>query len=183
MLVNLRALLVRLIDIVLLRGGPELLPASPGLLGIVVVVNLAVSGFIYSFMPKAPHNWELQLLVETVVALLGLRVAFSLAHKPERFLQTSTAIFGTTTLFMPALIPMATALRPYLINTDPELVPPVALSLLAAILGIWLLVVQIRILRTAFEWHWLLAFIFFFALNFASALAYGMLFGMATEPV
>ena len=40
MLVNLRALLVRLIDIVLLRGGPEQLPASSALLAVVVALIL-----------------------------------------------------------------------------------------------------------------------------------------------
>lgn len=182
MLVNLRALLARLVDIVLLRGGPEQLPASSTLLAVAVALNVAVSALMYTLTPKAPNDWEMQVLVEAVVALVGLRVAFSLANKPERFLQASTAIFGTTTLFLPPLIPMATTLRPYLAVSDPAVVPPLALSLLAAVLGIWCLVVQIRILRVAFEWHWIVALIFFFALNFASALVYGMLFGIPPVP-
>ena len=43
MLVNLRAVLARVVDIVLLRAGPETLPASTGLLAVVVAVNVAVS--------------------------------------------------------------------------------------------------------------------------------------------
>jgi hypothetical protein len=183
MLVNLRALLVRLIDIVLLRGGPEQLPASSGLLAVVVALNVVVSALVNSLIPNAIDDWQTKLLVETAVGVLVLRAAFSLAKKPERFLQTATALFGTATLFMPALIPMSATLLPYIEKPDPAVPPPAALSLLAAVLGVWLLVVQVRILRAAFEWHWLAALLFFFALNIASALAYGMLFGFPSNTV
>jgi len=43
MLANLRALFGLLVDIVLLRRGPESLPASPSLLVIVIVLNTAMS--------------------------------------------------------------------------------------------------------------------------------------------
>jgi hypothetical protein len=183
MLVNLRALLVPLFDIILLRGGPEQLPASTGLLAVVVALNVAVSALIYSLIPNAPNNWQTQLIVGTVVSLLWFRVAFSLANKPERFLQTSTAIFGITTLFIPALIPMIATLLPYIEKPDPTVNPPAALSLLAAVLGIWLLIIQVRIVRSAFEWHLVAAIIFIFGLNFASALVYGMLFGVPPDTV
>ncbi len=75
----------------------------------------------------------MQLVVGTVVSLLWFRAAFSLANKPERFLQTSVAMFGTTTLFMPALIPMIATLLPYIEKPDPAVNPPAALSLLAAV--------------------------------------------------
>jgi len=182
MLVNLRALLARLIDIVLLRGGPEQLPASTSLLAAVIAVNLAVSAVAYALIPNSPNDWQTILVVETIVSVLGLRAAFMLANKPERFLQSATAIFGTNTFFMPALIPMSATLLPYIQKPDPAMPAPAALSLLAAVLGIWLLVVQVRILRSAFEWHWIAALIFFFALNFASALVYGMLFGFPSGP-
>jgi hypothetical protein len=182
MLVNLRALLVRLVDIVLLRSGPEQLPASPGLLTIMVAVNVAVSATVYSLLARAPLHWQLQLLVGTAVTLFWFRVAFSLVNKPERFLQTSTAIFGTNTLFVPALIPMVAELLPFLEKPDPAVSPPAALSLMAALLGIWLLTVQVRIVRTAFEWHFIAAILFIFGMNFASALVYGMLFGVPTQP-
>ncbi|HEU4780281.1 MAG TPA: hypothetical protein VFS58_10420 [Steroidobacteraceae bacterium] len=176
-------MLVRLVDIVLLRGGPDQLPASPGLHAIVVAANVAVSALVYLLLPKPPTNWQLQLLVGTFVTLLWFRVAFSLANKPERFLQTSAAIFGTTTLFVPALIPMVAALLPYLEKPDPMVNPPAALSVLAAVLGVWLLTVQVRIVRAAFEWHFVAAIIFIVGLNFASALVYGMLFGVPPDAV
>jgi len=182
MLVNLRALFVRLIDIVLLRSGPEQLPASPGLLTIVVAMNVAVSAIVYSLLAKPPLHWQLQLLVGTVVTLVWFRVAFGFVNKPERFLQTSAAVFGTNTLFVPALIPMVAELLPFLEKPEPTASPPALLSLLAAVLGIWLLTVQVRIVRAAFEWHFIAAIIFIFGMNFASALVYGMLFGVPAKP-
>jgi len=183
MLVNLRALFARLVDIVLLRSGPESLPASSGLLAIVVAINVTVSAAVTTLMTTAPDSWPLQLLVGTVVTLLWFQLAFTLTNKPERFLQTATAIFGTTTLFLPALIPMVTALLPYLEKPDPAVDPPAALSILTALLAIWLLTVQVRIVRTAFEWPYFASIIFIFGLNFASALVYGILFGVPPEPV
>ena len=183
MLVNLRAVLARVVDIILLRGGPETLPASSSLLAVVVAVNVAVSAAVTALMPTAPESWPLQLLVGTIVTLLWFQVAFALANKPERFLQTATAMFGTTTLFLPALIPMVTALLPYIEKPDPAVDPPAALSILTAVIAIWLLTVQVRIVRAAFEWPYFGAIIFIFGLNLASALVYGVLFGVPPESV
>jgi hypothetical protein len=61
---------------------------------------------------------------------------------------------------------------------DAGVPPPAALSLLATVVRLWLLIVQVRILRAAFEWHWIAALLFFFALNVATALIYGSLFGV-----
>jgi hypothetical protein len=183
MLVNLRALLVRLIDIVLLRGGPEQLPASGTLLAVVAVVNVGVSALAYSLISNAPDDWQTMLVVEAAVLVLGLLAAFSLVNKPERFLQTAIAIFGTATFFEPALRPMSATLLPYLLKPDPLVSPPAALSLLSAVLGVWMLTVQIRILRIAFECHWIAALIFYFALNIAAAMVYAVLFGVSSPPV
>jgi hypothetical protein len=183
MLVNLRALLVRLIDIVLLRGGPEQLPASSSLLVVAIALNVAVQALVNSLISNAIEDWQTKLLAETLVVVLGLRAAFSLVNKPERFLQTTTAYFGVAALFMPALIPMSATLLPYIEKPDPAVAPPAALSLLAAALGLWLLVVQVRILRTAFEWHWVVALVLFFALNITAALVYGMVFGFPPDTV
>jgi hypothetical protein len=116
------------------------------------------------------------------VTLLGFRLAFVLANKRERFQQTATAIFATTTLFLPALIPMVTALLPYLGKPDPAVDPPAARSFLCALFAIWLLIVQARIVRAAFEWPYFVSIIFIFGLNFASALVYGVLFGVPPAP-
>jgi hypothetical protein len=178
MLVNLRALLVRLIDIVLLRGGPEQLPASSGLLAVVVAVYVGVSALTYSSISNAPNEWPTMMLVETLVLFFGLRAAIALANKRERFLQAATAFFAVSALFMPALLPMSATLLPYAVKPDPAMPPPAGLTLLATIIGVWLITVQVRSLRAAFEWHWVASLLFYFALNFAAAVVYVALFAV-----
>ena len=71
-----------------------------------VAVNVAVFALARDHAHvHGSHSWPLQLLVGTIVRLLWFQLAFTLANKPERFLQTATAIFGANTLFLPALIP------------------------------------------------------------------------------
>jgi len=41
----------------------------------------------------------------------------------------------------------------------------------------------VRIVRAAFEWHFIAAIVFIFGLNIASALVYGMLFVVPPNPV
>jgi hypothetical protein len=183
MLVNLRALLVRLIDIILLRGGPEQLPASSGLLAVVVALSVAVSALISAILAKAPINWEAQLLLQTAVIFVWFKVAFTLAKKPERFLQTATAVFGVITLFAPAYIPIHAELQPFLLNPDPKVPPPMGLMLLGLLTELWLITVLARIVRAAFEWPVLGSVVFLLGMIFASALAYGMLFGVPPNSV
>ena len=182
MLVNLRALFARLIDIVLLRAGPETLPPSVNLLAIVVAMNVAVTAIVTAFTPTAPENWASQLIVSTGVPLLLFHFALRLAKKPERFVQTMMAFFGVNMLFQPAVIPMVAALMPYLETKDPTVVPPFALSLLAGGLAIWLIIAWARIVHAAFEWPYFVAILFIFGQHIAAAFIYALLFGVPPEP-
>jgi hypothetical protein len=183
MLANLRALLGILVDIVLLRRGPDALPASPFLLGIVVAVNLVVSAFMTVVMPLAPESWALKLLLGTALTVLWYHVAFALVHKRERFAQTLIAIFGTSTLFIPVLYPLVTTLMPYMVKSDPVVPAPSALTILCALVALWLLIIQVRIVHAAFEWPYLAAILFIFAQNIASMFIFAILFGNPPPPV
>jgi hypothetical protein len=177
MLANLRVLFGRLVDIVLLRGGPETLPASPALLATVVALNAVVSVAVVSLIPAAPAFSPLELIVSIFVPLAWYHVAFKLVKKPERFVQTMTAFFGVNTLFQPVVSPMFAAMLPYLEKQDPSLPPPAALSLLFLAITVWLLVVWVRIVHAAFEWPYVGAVIFVFAQNFAAIFIYALVFG------
>jgi MFS-type transporter involved in bile tolerance (Atg22 family) len=177
MLVNLRALLARLVDIVLLRGGPESLPASPMLLGVVIVANLAVYVIVLALIPTGHEMSILELIVSTAVPLLWYQIAFSLANKPERFVQTMIAFFGVNTLFQPVIAPMLATLLPYVEKQDPAVTPPAALSLLFFLVALWLLIVWARVVRAAFEWPYIVVIIFILGQNFAAVFVDAMLFG------
>jgi hypothetical protein len=182
MLANLRALFGVVFDIVLLRRGPEHLPASPVLLGIVIAANFVLASFLYAMMPNVPGNWPLQLLAESVVALLWFHVALGLVGKRERFVQTMTAMFAISTLFLPVLIPLISRLRPFLAATDNSVQPPVSIVLPAVVLGIWMLAAYVRIVRSAFEWRVFPSVAFILAQNFATAFLLGLLFAGPRPP-
>jgi hypothetical protein len=177
MLANLRVLFGRLVDIVLLRGGPESLPASPGLLAAMVLLNAAVSVTVVALIPTAPEFSPLELIVSIAVPLAWYHVAFKLVKKPERFVQTMIAFFGVNTLFQPVVSPMFATMLPYLEKQDPAMPPPAALSLLFLAITVWLLVVWVRIVHAAFEWPYVGAIVFVFAQNFAAIFIYALVFG------
>jgi hypothetical protein len=177
MLANLRVLFGRLVDIVLLRGGPESLPASPGLLVAMVLLNAAVSVTVVALIPTAPEFSPLELIMSIAVPLAWYHVAFRLVKKPERFVQTMTAFFGVNTLFQPIVSPLFATMLPYLEKQDPAMPPPAALSLLFLAITVWLLVVWVRIVHAAFEWPYVGAIIFVFAQNFAAIFIYALVFG------
>ena len=178
MLANLRALFGVVVDIVLLRRGPEHLPASPALLGIVIGIYLALYVLFTVLMPNALPNWMLFLIATTAFVLLWFRISLVLAKKPERFVQTSTAYFAATSLFLPLLVPLESVLRPYLASQEAMRSAPAMLVLSGAAIGIWGLVVQSHIVRNAFEWNLFRGILFILAMNFLSALMLGLVFGV-----
>ena len=104
-----------------------------GLLAVTIVLNVAVSALVVALIPAAARRCRpLELLVSTVVPLLWFQVAFSLANKPERFVQTMTALFGVNTLFQPLVAPLPPRCCRTCRSQDPTMPPPAALSLLFA---------------------------------------------------
>ena len=84
-----------LFNLCLLRGGPEDLPYSHVLLGLIVVASFIVSVSIGSIV----HDTNISVLS----SIAGLFFTFVfvkllLIKKPERFLQTFCAILGTVTI-------------------------------------------------------------------------------------
>ncbi|MEO8061457.1 MAG: hypothetical protein ABI821_01780 [Pseudomonadota bacterium] len=186
MLANLRALFGVVVDIVFLRRGPENMPASNTLLGIVVVVYvalyaLAYNAFILPAAPATPRSWALQIVCAALLELAWFRIAFQLAGKPERFTQTATAIFATSTLFIPALA-MVGSLMPYMAKGATSQ-PPAMTSFLTAFIGIWMVVILIRIVRAAFEWTWPRSILFVLAANFVPMIILSLVFGDSQKPV
>ena len=184
MLVNLRALLGGFVDIILMRRGPEHLPASVVVLVCTVAVNLAIYAITTVVGPKPPENWLLQLAAASAVSLLWFQLALTLLRKRERFVQTMTAIFGTNAIFLPAMVPLGAAVLPYLQKKadDVAAAPPSALLILFMILGLWQLVVQVRIVHAAFEWPYFASVLFIFGQGFVSLIVFFILFGVPQSP-
>ena len=86
-------LLKPFISIILLRTGPQMLPTSQLLLGLVVLVFAVISAIAYGM------RYDLQVVTAAVIVELGLLSTFvaavlTLYGRPERIVQTLTALIG-----------------------------------------------------------------------------------------
>jgi hypothetical protein len=88
-----------------------------------------------------------------------------------------TALFGVSAMFLPVLIPLLGAMLPYVQKADPNSPPPAALLLITMVVGIWGLLVSVRIVRLAFETSWLGALLLVFGEFFAALFVIGLFLG------
>jgi hypothetical protein len=179
MLANLRALFGVIVDIILLRRGPEQLPASPALLGTLVVASILESSLAAVFMPVTFLFALLQAMVGAAVLLAWFHTALKIVGKRERFIQMMTALIGVNLLFFPVMLPLIGALLPYAGKPDPQNPPPAMLTMIILGIGAWALFVEIRIVKATFEWPAIAAFLLIAGEFFAAVLIATMLFGGA----
>jgi hypothetical protein len=141
-------------DIALMRRGPAELPVSALLLLITIAAQACLALVIDNILPPLPmpegavdHDLAL-LAIDSATTLLWGWVVLRLAGKPERFLQTATAVFGCLLIVQPVLLPATWVLDYY--RAQPALYLP-SLFMLAG-MSVWLLVALARILKAATEW-------------------------------
>ena len=107
MLANLRALFGRLVDIILLRRGPEQFAGIAPLLVLMVALNfVAVRDLRRSVVSARRRPMPCVQVCRSspaLVMLLWFRWRFQLAQKRERFLQTMTRCSASSTMFLPLL--------------------------------------------------------------------------------
>jgi hypothetical protein len=138
-----------LVGIARLRKGPEDLPVSVNLLILVVVASVVPDVLLLGILP-APFTGSPVALIAIGIAttLLWYAMILRMAGRPERFLQTLTAIFGFQLVMAPLLVFSGWFFVAY--QQDPTWQLPAALLRLAA--EMWALVVLVRILRSATAW-------------------------------
>ena len=82
------------VDIVLWRRGPQDLPASTLLLGVAVAAYVAVSAVQLALLGEPAATWFLFMVVDPLLLGAWVWLVLRLFGKPERFLQTASAVFG-----------------------------------------------------------------------------------------
>lgn len=129
------ALLKTLFDICLLRKGPEDLPANNSLMLMLVACSVLVSLYLGSFI----HDYQIAFILSVVGVVIAF--AFSkllLIKKPERFLQTYSAMLGATILIDIITVPIVLPL----LNEDLNKSLIVMFSLLLLATYVWYVVVN-----------------------------------------
>jgi hypothetical protein len=132
--------------IALSRMGPQDLPASPMLLALTVVGYYFVNYAINLLMP-AVDSWRVHLLVDVAFTLGWYAVLLKAFGKPERFLQTATAMFGYQLVLAPLWIAAIYLSRRF--NDDSVLQFPAAVIGLA--IAIWIIRAGGYVLKAALE--------------------------------
>jgi hypothetical protein len=174
MLAILRALFGRLVDIILLRRGPEQLPASRTLLALMITLNFLGSLIWAGVVSVRLVDAVLQSVIACSVMLLWYHWALHIAQKRERYLQTLTALFGVSAMFLPVLMPLVGAMMPYLEKADPNSPPPAALLIMTMVVLFWGLLVNVRIVRVSFETSWVGAVLLVLGEGFATLFVLGL---------
>jgi hypothetical protein len=140
--------LIRLFtQIALLRRGPQDVPASALLLALTVCGYLAVNLLVGVLLPPDTHWWQ-ELLIDTVFTFIWYVALLGLLGRPERILQTTTAIFGFQAVLSPLLIAAEWLARRFGAES-PWQVPVTCAALL---LFFWLIAANSNVVKAALEW-------------------------------
>jgi hypothetical protein len=134
-------------QILLLRRGPQDLPASGLLLVLTVVAYVVVNSVFSSVFPPAPE-WPSLLLVDVGFLLLWNALLMKAAGRPERTLQTTTAVFGYQLLLSPLLVILQWLAQRF--HGDPTWEGPVVAA--GLVLLVWVVAANSRIVSAALEW-------------------------------
>ena len=140
--------LVRLFtQIALLRRGPQDLPASRLLLVATLAGYLGVNALVSALLPPV-SGWPLKLLADTLFTLAWYVALLQLLGRPERILQTSTAVFGMQAVLSPPLIAFEWLMRRF--GGDATLQLPVAVA--GLLLVVWLVAASGHVVKAALDW-------------------------------
>ncbi len=140
--------IVRLyVAIALLRRGPQDLPASRLLLILTVGGYVAVNALVDSLLPPGT-GWPAQLAVDVLFTLAWYAALLQLTGRTERFLQTTTAVFGFQSVLAPLLIVSEWLMRRFGQDTTWQL--PIAVGGLALV--IWLIAANGHVVKAALDW-------------------------------
>ena len=141
--------LIRLfMQIALLRQGPQDVPASPLLLAFTVAGYFAVNFIVSSVLPPFPGPWVAHLCVDVVFMIVWYALLMKVVRRPERFLQTTTAIYGFQAVLSPLLVASVWLTRRFAQDSVWQF--PVTLMSLALL--IWIVAANSHIVKTALEW-------------------------------
>jgi len=139
-------------QIALLRRGPQDVPASTLLLVISVLGYSAVNVIVFSMLPTVagwPPRLAADVLFTDVLFTLGwYTVLLHLVGRPERFLQTVTAVFGFQTVLSPLLRLAEWLVRRFAQDSIWQL--PVTVILLAVV--VWSIAANSHVVQAALEW-------------------------------
>lgn len=145
------------IELLLRKRGPSDLPQSSRLLALTFVGLVAVQGVFAGAFSEDPAAVLPRALVTGLLSLGWLFLVLQIHRRPERFVQTATAMLGVMLVVAPFTLPLLSAAMPIMEAaasgkpaTEVGALPVVAM-LVAFAASVYLRVVQGRILGDAID--------------------------------
>lgn len=135
-------------DIALMRRGPQDLPASPLVLALTIIGFFGVQLVVGTVLPPIANHWMGNLLLEVGFTFAWYAVLLYAVHKPERFLQTSTAVFGFQIVLSPVLIAALWLQRRF----EQDSIGAFGVTFISLALLIWVIAANSHIVKAALEW-------------------------------
>jgi len=141
--------LIRLfIDIALLRRGPQDVPASPLLLALTVAGYFAINFLVSLVMPPFKGPWVAHLCVDVVFMFVWYVLLLRAVRRPERFLQTTTAVYGFQAVLAPLLVASVALTRRF----APDSAWQFLVTLASLAILIWIIAANSHIVKAALDW-------------------------------
>jgi hypothetical protein len=141
--------LVRLfIQIALMRKGPQDLPASATVLTATAAGYFLVNCAVSAALPPIKGPWFAHLLVDVLFTLAWYALLLRIVGRAERFLQTTTAVFGYQAVLSPFWIASVWLIQQFA-EGDAWRFPIVMMGLAIVV---WLVAANARVLKAALEW-------------------------------
>ncbi len=135
-------------QIAVLRRGPQDVPASALLLALTVLGYVAINFVVNAVLPPLDGPWLLRLLLDVAFTLAWYALLLKLARRPERILQTTTAVFG----FQAVLSPVLVVAEWLALRYQHDAIWQLPFSLIALVLLVWLIAANGHVVKAALEW-------------------------------
>ncbi len=149
-----KALFRYFVDLCLLRLGPQDMPASWPLFWLLIPVNLLLTLILAGDSFGTLFNALVAALLDLLMLLAWLRLLLMFKGYPLRYVQSATALLGSSVVLSLLAIPLSLVLG----DTNPEnmTAQQQTFSTLLLLLVIWSLVVTANIFRQALSVNFLL---------------------------
>ena len=134
-------------QIALLRRGPQDLPASMLLLALAIGGYLCVTFVVSSALPPYEH-WQGPQLVDALFTVVWYVALLRLLGRPERVLQTVSAVFGLQAVLSPPLIASTWLMR----RVAGDAIWQLPVTCAGLLLLAWLIAATNHVVKAALEW-------------------------------
>jgi len=151
------AFLILVRDLCQLRRGPENMPYSPALLGLLIAASVILDLMTGALTDDA-SNMLARSLLSTALVLGLCWIALAVRRLSSRYVQTATAVIACSIAFSLLILPIVWLASP--LPATPEQLTPLQMlaSWVALAILVWSLVVTAHILKHALEAPFLLGF-------------------------